>query len=323
VSGWQASERWAFDLRARHYLERPDAEPQEEFLRWQGSQRGAVLLAVLHLLATRLDGPVHARELRRWLGRGEELDIGGLILRVTAHLAELTATTGADDPDLVLLSGIWHTLVAAEPGPGALWVRPSIVIAAVHGRWLLDAQLAAERGGLPPHTLVTLRAKPGGSTHAKVHAAYWMDDDGPPVGYVLILADDDVVSVRPEMVGVPADCHCDAAVPDPSPGSTTATPATPGNTTAAPGSTTATPGSTTATPGSTTATPGSTTATPGSTTATPGSTTATPGSTTATPATPGSTAHAGPNRGAGRPAGIPSIAARVLRWLPVDGWWLR
>src|SRR5439155_20440864 len=97
-----------------HHRERADAEPQEEFLRWQGSQRGAVLLAVLHLLATRLDGPVHAWELRRWLGRGEELDIGGLVVRVGAHLAELAETTRPDDTDLVLLTGIWQTLVGRD-----------------------------------------------------------------------------------------------------------------------------------------------------------------------------------------------------------------
>src|SRR5439155_9472738 len=190
-----------------HHRERADAEPQEEFLRWQGSQRGAVLLAVLHLLATRLDGPVHAWELRRWLGRGEELDIGGLVVRVGAHLAELAETTRPDDPDLVLLTGIWQTLAGAEIGAGVLCVLPGIVIAAAHGRWLLDAQLAAERGGLPPHTRVTLRAEPGSGTQAKVHTAYWMHDDGPPVGYVLRLADNGIVSVRPEMVTAPADGH--------------------------------------------------------------------------------------------------------------------
>ena len=124
-----------------------------------------------------------------------------------AHLAELAETTRPDDPDLVLLTGIWQTLAGAEIGAGVLCVLPGIVIAAAHGRWLLDAQLAAERGGLPPHTRVTLRAEPGSGTQAKVHTAYWMDDDGPPVGYVLRLADNGIVSVRPEMVTAPADGH--------------------------------------------------------------------------------------------------------------------
>jgi len=202
--GWEASETWAFDLRARHFGERADTDPQEEFLRWQGSQKAAVLLAVLHLLATRLEGPGDAWELRRWLGRGEELDVSGLITRVADHMVELTAMTGPDDPDVVLLSSIWQTIARAEISSGALYVRPGIIVAAAHARWLLDAQLTAERGGLAPHTPVSLLTEPGRSTLATVHTAYWMDDDGPPVGYVLKLADHCIVSVRAEMVGTPA-----------------------------------------------------------------------------------------------------------------------
>ncbi len=206
--GWRDSEAWAFDLRARHYSQRGDADPQDELRHWQGSQKGAVLLAVLHLLATRLGGLAPAWELRRWLGRGEDLDIDGLIVRVTAHFAELAAMTCADDPDVARMMCAWQSLVRVEAKAGIFSFQPGIIVAAAHGRWLLDAQLAVERGGLPPHTPVRLLAEPASGVQARVHTAYWMDDDGPPVGYVLKLDDCGVVSVRAEMVAAgPADGH--------------------------------------------------------------------------------------------------------------------
>jgi hypothetical protein len=192
---WAESEEWAYALRERRTFLTGQAESELDIWQWQGEQKAALLLAVLHLVAACSGRPDDLWLLRRWLTLNAERDVDDAVDRVVARVRTAIRAQDPDTAPAPTLRHAWSclTVAAGELPPSR---RLHLAAACAHARWLLDAELVTGRGGLPPHTPVQLVGGTAAGRSGLVYDLHWLDDDGPPVGYTVRLED---WSTRPEV----------------------------------------------------------------------------------------------------------------------------
>ena len=196
---WLDSEEWAFRLRQRRGG-KPCGDAALDTARWRGEMQGALLLAVVHMALTCSGRPATAWDVRQWLTDPGEEDAdavaGRLLMRMDALLAALSGTSS----DLARLRHAWAYLSLPDPGclPGN--GGSQLPSGWRHARWLLDAELAAKRGGLPPYTLVRVLSGPAAGRVGEVYGVRWPLGGGPPAGYVVRMVDCSRFRVDADMV---------------------------------------------------------------------------------------------------------------------------
>jgi hypothetical protein len=183
---WDVSEEWAYALREQRTYLTGRAETELDIWHWQGEQKAALLLAVLHMVAAcsgRLDDPWL---LRRWLTVGAERDTDEVVARLVARVRVAIAMLDPGGVPAARLRHAWGclTVPTGDLPPSR---RLHLAAACVHARWLLDAELVSTRGGLLPHSCVRITGRAAARRSAVVHDLYWLDDGGPPVGYLVRL----------------------------------------------------------------------------------------------------------------------------------------
>jgi hypothetical protein len=193
---WEDSEEWAYALRERRTFLTGQTDTELDLWQWQGEQKAALLLAVLHLLAARSGRPDDLWLLRCWLTLNAERDVDDVIDRLVTRVR--TAIRALDQQTAATrLRHAW-TCLATVDGEVPPSRRLHLAAACAHARWLLDAELVAVRGGLLPHTAVRVAAVEAGvgagvgaetGRSGVVYDLHWLDDGGPPVGYTVRLED--------------------------------------------------------------------------------------------------------------------------------------
>jgi hypothetical protein len=185
---WEESEEWAYALRERRTFLTGRAESELDIWQWQGEQKAALLLAVLHLVAARTGRAVDPWLLRRWVSLNAERDVDDVIDRLVARV---TTAIRALDPDSAAAPALRHAWSCLAVAGGKLPPsrRLHLAAACAHARWLLDAELVTGRGGLPPHTPVRVVGGSAAGLPGVVYDMHWLDDGGPPVGYTVRLED--------------------------------------------------------------------------------------------------------------------------------------
>jgi hypothetical protein len=185
---WQRSEAWAFALRDRRAQHVTGDDTDLDMSQWQGEQRAAVLLAVLHAVATLSGLSPDAWRLRRWLTSGGDAGVEGLVGRLHAQVGAALSRAGAASPVVPRLRDAWAYLTSAEHGSASA-MRLALMSACAHAQWLLDAELVEELDGIPPFSTVRILTGPAAGRLGVIDIAYWLDDSGPPVGYAVWVAD--------------------------------------------------------------------------------------------------------------------------------------
>lgn len=185
---WAESEEWAYALRERRTFLTGQPGSELDIWQWQGEQKAALLLAVLHLVAACAGRRHDPGLLRRWLSLNAERDVDDVVDRLVTRVGTAIRALDPHTAPAAALRRAWGCLTVVD-GKLPPSRRLHLAAACAHARWLLDAELVTGRGGLLPHTLVRVVGGAGAGRSGVVYDLHWLDDDGPPVGYTVRLED--------------------------------------------------------------------------------------------------------------------------------------
>lgn len=188
VPTWDDSEEWAYALRERRTYQTGQSDADLDIWQWEGEQKAALLLAVLHMVAACAGHQEDLWLLRRWLTLNAERDVDDVTDRVVSRVRRTLRRLDPDSSEAARLAHAWRhlTVDSGELPPSR---RLYLAAASAHARWLLDAELVAKRGGLLPHTTVRILEGRAVGRRGVVYDLHWLDDSGPPVGYTVRLDD--------------------------------------------------------------------------------------------------------------------------------------